>query len=161
MEFQNEPAAVMNGNGGMTSASVRSRTPGTKACPDCRSVIAAARAKCQHCQHVFRERKVKAPRSGKRGKKLCPKCSYENPAASSSCKSCSFVFRLKIQEKFKRESGKSQSLPTMHGLTMHHMQQMHPHPHASMSHTGAPMPQSIPQMNEAPPGMYMPPTFQM
>lgn len=77
------------------------RMPGTKQCPTCHNTIAAAVAKCPKCPHVFREKKEKVKRSGKRGKKNCPKCQYENPSACSSCKSCKYVFRLKLMDKYK------------------------------------------------------------
>lgn len=78
-----------------------SRLPGTKVCPQCDSTIAAALAKCSKCTHVFREKKEKVKRSGKRGKKTCPKCGHENPSACSSCKGCSHVFRLKLMDKYR------------------------------------------------------------
>lgn len=77
------------------------RMPGTKQCPSCQNTIAAAVAKCPKCPHVFREKKEKVKRSGKRGKKNCPKCNFENPSACSSCKSCKHVFRLKLMDKYK------------------------------------------------------------
>ncbi|CDF38534.1 unnamed protein product [Chondrus crispus] len=77
------------------------RMPGTKQCPTCHNTIAAAVAKCPKCPHVFREKKEKVKRSGKRGKKNCPKCQYENPSACSSCKNCKHVFRLKLMDKYK------------------------------------------------------------
>lgn len=77
------------------------RIPGTKQCPSCQNTIAAAVASCPKCSHVFREKKEKIKRSGKRGKKNCPKCKYENPSACSSCKNCNHVFRLKLMDKYK------------------------------------------------------------
>lgn len=77
------------------------RMPGTKQCPSCGATIAAAVAKCPKCHHVFREKKEKIKRSGKRGKKNCPKCGYENPSACSQCKRCKYVFRLKLIDKYK------------------------------------------------------------
>lgn len=79
-----------------------SRMPGTKQCPSCQNTIAAALAKCPKCPHVFREKKEKVKRSGKRGKKNCPKCTFENPSACSSCKNCKYVFRLKLMDKYKQ-----------------------------------------------------------
>lgn len=90
--------------GGMslrTQSKKSNRMPGTKQCPSCQNTIAAAVAKCPKCPHVFREKKEKVKRSGKRGKKNCPKCSYENPSACSSCKQCKHVFRLKLMDKYK------------------------------------------------------------
>lgn len=78
-----------------------SRMPGTKQCPSCHNTIAAAVAKCPKCPHIFREKKEKVKRSGKRGKKNCPKCNFENPSACSSCKNCKHVFRLKLIDKYK------------------------------------------------------------
>jgi len=81
----------------------RGRTPGTKVlrrCPECTNQIPAALSKCPHCNKIFREKKQKGTRSGKRGKKICPKCQFENPAATSTCKNCPHVFRLKITEKY-------------------------------------------------------------
>lgn len=79
------------------------RLPGTKQCPTCSGIIAAAVAKCPKCGHVFREKKQKPKRSGKRGKKNCPKCKKENPSACSSCKTpgCGHVFRLKLMDRYK------------------------------------------------------------
>lgn len=77
------------------------RMPGTKQCPSCQNTIAAAVAKCPKCPHVFREKKEKVKRSGKRGKKNCPKCQFENPSACSSCKNCKHVFRLKLMDRYK------------------------------------------------------------
>lgn len=84
-----------------TSVKKPVRMPGTKQCPSCHSMIAAAVAKCPKCPHVFREKKEKVKRSGKRGKKNCPKCRFENPSACSSCKKCQHVFRLKLMDKYK------------------------------------------------------------
>lgn len=80
------------------------RMPGTKQCPSCQSTIAAAVAKCPQCPHIFREKKEKVKRSGKRGKKNCPKCTFENPSACSSCKRCKYVFRLKLMDKYRIRS---------------------------------------------------------
>lgn len=80
----------------------KARMPGTKECPSCHGIIAAAVAKCPKCSHVFREKKVKIKRSGKRGKKNCPKCNYENPSACSTCKNCKYVFRLKLMDRYKQ-----------------------------------------------------------
>ncbi|PXF39945.1 hypothetical protein BWQ96_10346 [Gracilariopsis chorda] len=91
-------SAALNG----TLPKKPARMPGTKQCPTCHSTIAAALAKCTKCQHVFREKKEKVKRSGKRGKKNCPKCSFENPSACSSCKQCKYVFRLKLMERYKQ-----------------------------------------------------------
>eukprot|EP00178_Gracilaria_changii_P020895 TRINITY_DN613_c0_g1_i1.p1 TRINITY_DN613_c0_g1~~TRINITY_DN613_c0_g1_i1.p1 ORF type:complete len:536 (-),score=88.25 TRINITY_DN613_c0_g1_i1:5263-6870(-) len=91
-------SAALNG----TLPKKPARMPGTKQCPSCHSIIAAALAKCTKCGHVFREKKEKVKRSGKRGKKNCPKCNFENPSACSSCKKCKYVFRLKLIEKYKR-----------------------------------------------------------
>lgn len=85
------------------------RMPGTKQCPTCHNTIAAAVAKCPKCPHVFREKKEKVKRSGKRGKKNCPKCQYENPSACSSCKKCKYVFRLKLMDKYKAMRPRQQS----------------------------------------------------
>lgn len=84
-----------------TMAKKSARMPGTKQCPTCRNTIAAAVARCPKCPHVFREKKEKVKRSGKRGKKNCPKCKFENPSACSSCKQCKYIFRLKLMEKYK------------------------------------------------------------
>lgn len=78
------------------------RMPGTKQCPSCQGTIAAAVAKCPKCDHVFRAKKEKPKRSGKRGKKNCPKCQFENPSACSTCKSCKYVFRLKLMDRYKQ-----------------------------------------------------------
>ncbi|KAI0567488.1 hypothetical protein FGB62_2g340 [Gracilaria domingensis] len=91
-------SAALNG----TLPKKPARMPGTKQCPACHSTIAAALAKCVKCPHVFREKKEKVKRSGKRGKKNCPKCNFENPSACSSCKKCNHIFRLKLIEKYKQ-----------------------------------------------------------
>ncbi len=78
------------------------RLPGTKQCPSCQGTIAAAVAKCPKCGHVFRAKKEKPKRSGKRGKKNCPKCGYENPSACSTCRKCGYVFRLKLMDRYKQ-----------------------------------------------------------
>lgn len=99
--------AMNNGNNDGRGMSVETltkkstRMPGTKQCPSCRNTIAAAVAKCPKCPHVFREKKEKVKRSGKRGKKNCPKCKFENPSACSSCKQCKYIFRLKLMDKYK------------------------------------------------------------
>lgn len=90
-----------NNDGRMSLSKKSSRMPGTKQCPSCRNTIAAAVAKCPKCPHIFREKKEKVKRSGKRGKKNCPKCKYENPSACSSCKQCQHIFRLKLMDKYK------------------------------------------------------------
>lgn len=78
------------------------RLPGTKQCPSCAGTIAAAVAKCPKCGHVFRAKKEKPKRSGKRGKKNCPKCNHENPSACSTCRKCKYVFRLKLMDRYKQ-----------------------------------------------------------
>lgn len=104
------------------------RMPGTKHCPTCQNTIAAAVAKCPKCPHVFREKKEKVKRSGKRGKKNCPKCNYENPSACSSCKQCKYVFRLKLMDKYKamrpaRAINESAAAAAVHAAVNLHSQQ--------------------------------------
>mmetsp|Transcript_17048 Transcript_17048/g.37067 ORF Transcript_17048/g.37067 Transcript_17048/m.37067 type:complete len:162 (-) Transcript_17048:4-489(-) len=161
MEFTAEtPAPIPSGASvgaaaGGVGGTGRTRTPGTKLCPQCHSMIAAARAKCPHCSFVFRERKVKPPRSGKRGKKLCPKCGFENPAATSRCKSCHYVFRLKIQERFKRSA---LTVPSKHGvLTAAQMTAAAP----QTVETKAVGPAVVQGHHAAENGIFMPQTFQM
>ena len=90
----------------------KKRQPGTKICPSCNSTIAAALAKCNKCTHVFREKKEKIKRSGKRGKKVCPTCSHENPSACSQCQNCKHIFRLKMIEKYRRNNAAHMALHT-------------------------------------------------
>lgn len=117
-----KPQGVAKNESSLPVDSVKkpTRMPGTKQCPSCRGTIAAAVAKCPRCEHVFRAKKEKQKRSGKRGKKNCPKCGHENPSACSSCKDCKHVFRLKLMDRYKQIRNRSGAahasagIPTVH-----------------------------------------------
>lgn len=122
------------------------RMPGTKQCPSCQNTIAAAVAKCPKCPHVFREKKEKVKRSGKRGKKNCPKCNFENPSACSSCKQCKHVFRLKLMDKYKamRPRQPSESVAAAAAAAAHAAANMHGQHTAVTAVSTVPMPAAVP-----------------
>lgn len=128
------------------------RMPGTKQCPTCQGTIAAAVAKCPKCDHVFRPKKDKPKRSGKRGKKNCPKCQYENPSACSSCKQCKYVFRLKLMDRYKQMRPRTNenvatagSAAVAHVASMGHSQAQPPQ---AISSTTLPMPSGVQQYTQ-------------
>lgn len=121
------------------------RMPGTKQCPTCQGTIAAAVAKCPKCEHVFRAKKEKPKRSGKRGKKNCPKCSFENPSACSSCKNCKHVFRLKLMDRYKQMRPRPNDAVATAAHAALAQPQGAPGAPPQMSSTSVPMPAGVTQ----------------